>query len=429
MPPMATDPPTTARLHLYRWNERPVVSVALLAMAAGFGQFGAVAALGDVARHFGHLTGGTTLGEQAGLSATELGIGLAILRLASLGGFPLAGLADRFGRRRLMLAACAAGLAVTMVAAASPSYWWFVIIFAVGRPLLSATTAVAQVSAAEQTASFQRTRAVALIAAGYGVGAGLTAILHSLASSALGFRGLFLLAIVPLLALPLIGRWVTEPDRFTVAVAAPHEHPLPVLGPISPRFRRRLIVVGALTFAVSIVTGPANSFFFIYAQNVIRLSGVVTASLVALAGATGLAGLLTGRWLADRFGRRPTAAGAMVAMALTGMLTYSGSRPAAAVGYLIAVLAASAFAPAAGALANELFPTSVRASVAGWQIAAGVLGATAGLLVFGAVADVGNRFGVAAVVVFALAIPASCLFLLVPETRGKELEELWPEDS
>ena len=111
-------------------------------------------------------------------------------------------------------------------------------------------------------------------------------------------------------------------------------------------------------------------------------------------------------------------------MALLGMLTYSQSKPGAVIGYLLAVLAASVFAPAAGSLVNELFPTSVRASVAGWVIAAGVFGATTGLLAFGAVADVGNRFGLAAVVVFTATIPATALITLLPETRGKELEDL-----
>jgi MFS family permease len=116
-------------------------------------------------------------------------------------------------------------------------------------------------------------------------------------------------------------------------------------------------------------------------------------------------------------------------MALLGMLTYSGARLAAAIGYLLAVLAASVFAPAAGAISNELFPTSVRASVAGWEIAAGVFGAIVGLLAFGAVADVGNRFGLAAVVVFAVTIPAAALFFLLPETRGKEPEEISASDD
>jgi MFS family permease len=401
----------------------------MIAAAAGFGQFGAVAALGDVAKHFGHVThGGATIAEQAGLSGTRLGIGLAILRLASLGGLPLAGLADRLGRRRMMLVTCAAGLALTAVSAVSPTYWWFVALFALGRPLLSATTGVAQVDAAEQTASSQRAKAVALIAAGYGIGSGLIAIVHSLGATTLGFRGVVLLALVPLAALPFIARWVVEPDRFKIAAAA-KEHPLPVLGAVGPRYRRRLLIVAALTFAVSLVTGPANSFFFLYAQNVMRLSGAATAGLVACAGLTGLAGLLLGRFLADRVGRRLAASGAMIAMALLGMVTYSGSRLAAGAGYLFAVLAASVFAPAAGALTNELFPTSVRASVAGWQIAAGVFGASVGLLAFGAVADVGNRFGLAALVVFAAAIPATALFGLLPETRGKEPEDLWSTES
>src|SRR5271157_2564212 len=177
------------RLHLQTWHEPAVVGAALLAAAAGFGQFGAVAALGDVAKHFGRITHGASIAEQAGLSGTELGIGLAVLRLASLGGLTLAGLADRYGRRRMMLATCAAGLALTAISAISPTYWWFVALFALGRPLLSATSGVAQVAAAEQTAAPQRAKAVALIAAGYGIGSGIIAIVHSLGSTALGFRG------------------------------------------------------------------------------------------------------------------------------------------------------------------------------------------------------------------------------------------------
>lgn len=54
------------------------MAVALLALGSGFGQFGAVAALGDVARSIGRLGDGSTIAEQAGLSGTELGIGLAV---------------------------------------------------------------------------------------------------------------------------------------------------------------------------------------------------------------------------------------------------------------------------------------------------------------------------------------------------------------
>jgi MFS family permease len=356
--------PRAAPPRLYRWSDLAVVGVAVAALASGLGQFGAIAALGDVARSFGQVVHGTTIADQAGLSGTEIGIGLAVIRLASLGSLPLAGLADRLGRRSMLLATVGTGLALTVAAAASPSYWWFVAIFACGRPLLSATNALATVTAAEQTGSGERAKAVALVAAGYGVGAGLTAVIHSLASGALGFRGLFALAVVPLAVLPLVARWVVEPERFGIASASA-EHPMPVLGAVGRRFRRRLAVIALIAFAVAAINGPATSFIFLYAQNVVHLPGYVPAAMVAGAGLTGLAGLLAGRFLADRYGRRHTGAVAMVALALFGMLAYAGSGPALLCGYPLGIMAGSVFAPAAGALVNELFPTSVRASVRG----------------------------------------------------------------
>ena len=413
-------------LQLHRWSNPVIVAVALCAMASGFGQFGGVAALGDVAHTFGRVHHGASLTDQAGLSGTELGTGLAIIRLASIGGLPLTGLADRFGRRRMLLITVVVGLAVTLAAVASPGYWWFVAVFALGRPFLSATTALSHVVAAEQTASGQRTRALALVTAGYGLGAGLAAVMHSLASTSLGFRGLFALAVVPLVLVPVFARWVTEPDRFAVANAAVN-HSVPVLGAVGPRFRRRLLVLVGLSFAVALVTGPANTFVFLYAQNVRHLAGGLTAAMVAAAGMAGLGGLLLGRWLADRIGRRPTGAMGMVGIVLGATFAYSGSSLALVLGYVFGVLAGAVLAPAAGALINELFPTVVRASVAGWWLVAGVLGAVVGLVAFGAIADLGNRFSLAAVLLFLPAASAAGLFWCVPETKGCEPEDLWPD--
>lgn len=415
-------------LQLHGWTSHAVVGSALVAVAAGFGQFGVVAALGDVAKSFGHVGDGATVAEQAGLSGTSLGLGLAIVRLASLGGLVLAAMADRFGRRRTMLVTVAIGLAMTLCASTSPTYWWFVVVFALGRPLLTAAATIANVTAAEHTSSADRAKAVALVAAGYGIGAGLVAILHSVASDVLGFRGVFVLAVVPLACIPFISRWVTEPDRFARAAIAP-EYRVPVLRAVEPAFRSRLAIVVVLAFAMSVITGPANSLLFVYAQNVRDVPGLVIAAMVAAAGVAGLGGLLVGRWLADRVGRRVTSAAAMTGVAVCGCVAYSGSRPALVAGYVLGLFAGSTFAPAAGALVNELFPTSVRASVAGWQTAAGVLGAAAGLVVFGAIADVGDRFGLAAVVTFLPAVLAVAAFRLLPETRGHEPEDLWPETA
>jgi MFS family permease len=98
-----------------------------------------------------------------------------------------------------------------------------------------------------------------------------------------------------------------------------------------------------------------------------------------------------------------------------------------AAGYLLGILAASAYGPSFGALSAELFPTSVRATAAGWLLAAGVIGAVAGLVVFGRLADVLASFGGAAVAVAIPVVLASLLFARLPETRGRELEQTAPE--
>jgi MFS family permease len=433
-PPPAGGAPTPPgrRVLLHGWRHPAILALAATALASGFAQFAATAALGDIARAFGKETGaGDSVVAQVGLSGTTLGIGLAIIRLASLGGLPLAALGDRIGRRRVLLTTVAAGLAITAVAALSPGYWWFVVLFALARPLLSATNALDAVVAAEETETHDRAKAIALVTAGYGIGAGLTALVRGAAGEGLGFRGLFALALVALAATPLLARWLEEPDRYQrlrvaadPAVAATQPR---VFGRIRADLRPRLRLLAVLAFAIAFVTGPANTFLFVYAENVLGMSRSATAALVLAAAPVGLVGLLLGRWGADALGRRRTAAGTQAVVALACMLTYSGSRPAVAGGYLLGILAASAYGPSFGALSAELFPTSVRATAAGWLLAAGVVGAVAGLVAFGRLADVLASFGGAAVLVAAPVIVASLLFARLPETRGLELEQSAPE--
>ena len=103
------------------------------------------------------------------------------------------------------------------------------------------------------------------------------------------------------------------------------------------------------------------------------------------------------------------------------------SRTAVAAGYLLGILVASAYAPSFGALGAELFPTSARATAAGWLVAAGVVGAVAGLLAFGLLTDALGSFATAAVLVCAPVVVASLLFARLPETRGLELEQSAPD--
>jgi MFS family permease len=432
------------RLRLYRWYDPAILVTAALAGSAGFAQFGVSSALADVARSFGQpSTTGSSVAANVGLSFTVLGIGLAIIRLAALGSLPLSGLADRLGRRRVLLGCTAGGLAISALAALSPGYWWFVALFALGRPLLSGTNAVSGVIAAEETRSHDRAKAIALVTAGWGAGTGAIAVVRGVAGDALSWRGLFALLVIPLALIPLFSRWLEEPDRFRRSRAGASRQPA-AAGPSggvagatvrpgrflarpSPALRPRLWLIAVLTAMLGFVTGPANAMMFVYAESVLGLPRSATAAMVAAAGVLGLCGLIAGRWAADRLGRRYTAGTMQAVIALAAVLTYSGSAAAAVTGYLLAICAASVFSPAAGALATEMFPTSVRATVAGWMSVGGVLGAVCGLIVFGLLVTALNSFWVAAVMV-ALPVVALCpLYGRFPETLGMELEESAPE--
>jgi MFS family permease len=255
-------------------------------------------------------------------------------------------------------------------------------------------------------------------------------VVRGVAGDALSWRGLFSLVIIPILAMPLLGRRLREPDRFERlrrGVGGTPGAPGRILGRPPAALRPRLWLITMLIALLGLVTGPANALVFVYSESVLGLPRLATAAMVAAAGLLGLVGLLIGRWAADRLGRRVTAGTTQAAIAVAAIVTYSGSPAAAISGYLLAIFATSVFAPATGAIAAELFPTSVRSTVAGWMGVAGILGAVVGLIVFGMLVTAWNSFLMAAAVVALPVLALSPLYGRLPETVGLELEESAPE--
>lgn len=410
------------------WLRPAILAAAGLSVASGYASFGVTAALGDVATAFGEPDPGDSVAAMAGMAGTTVGLGLAIIRLASLGALPLAGLADRVGRRRVIITSCLSGLAVTITTAATPTYWWFVAVFALARPLLAATNALAAVIAAEETRSVDRSKAIALVTGSYAFGAGLTALVRPVLPAAWGFRGLFASVVVPLVVVAVVTRWLHEPDRYEQLTQAVQTGAVRArLGAVRADLRPRLALLCLLHMGFGFVTGPFTTNLFLYGENVLAIGSGMMAVIVVGAGAAGLLGLLAGRWAADRLGRRVSAGGAMALVALTGPIIYGGSPVGLAVGYIAAVIAAAAYTPAAGALDAELFPTSTRATAGGWITAANIMGAVLGLLAFGVLIDAYGGFRPAALTLAVPAVALAGLYALLPETRGMELEESAPE--
>jgi MFS family permease len=148
--------------------------------------------------------------------------------------------------------------------------------------------------------------------------------------------------------------------------------------------------------------------------------------MVACAAVTGLAGLLLSRRLAQQWGRRTTVALGLVASGLTATLAYGGGKTFFVIGYLLGVAAGGLVTPVITALGTEIFPHHVRATAAGWLVVAGVLGATAGLGLFGWVGDAVQTSGAdalrwPAIVTFLPLLWTAWLLRALPESAHVEL--------
>ncbi|MGH3733361.1 MAG: MFS transporter [Acidimicrobiales bacterium] len=400
--------------------QRVTISLFLIALVAGFAPFGAVAALDKVANYFGHHSSAKSIQSVVGLSGSQLGIGLAILRFASLGALPLASLADRWGRVSMMRRTLFVGLLITACAALSPSYWFFVACFALARPLLSSTATLVQVVTVELSSTRARIDRLVIVSAGAGIGAGLAAIFAGLLRGPDSFRYLFALALVPVFFLRPLLRSVPEPT-FKGAAG-----PLARIGAVPHRLRARVVSVGVIIFVVGVISGPASGFTFVYGEGILKISSPVVSLVVALSALTGLGGLLLSRYFATAIGRRGTIIIGTVATAALACLAYGGGKVAFVIGYMGGVAAGGLLAPALAALSTELFPHSSRATAAGWIVVAGVLGAIVGLIIFGLIGDSVHVTGAGslrlpALLTFVPLLPLLGLLYRLPESSRMEL--------
>lgn len=406
------------------WLTTPVLTVSVLSVAAGIAQFSVTAVIGDVAQAFGEISDGEDLASQIGLPTTTVGIALSLIRLASLASMPAASLADRFGRRNVLLWLAALGLTVTSLAAAAPAFWWYVALAALARPAMSTVNALAGVVAAEESQATDRSAAIALIAVAYGVGSGLIAVIRGVLPGEPSFRIVTAFALLPLMLLPLLAIKIREP-----AIARQHHVAKLIPGSVPRPYVGRVVTLGVLIGTAALATGPGFTFLFVYGERILGVTPLYLSTLVLLAGPAGLVGILVGRAGADRVGRRATAA---VAMAITGIAVavgYAGSSTGLTIGYLVAIAGSSAFAAPTGALAAELVPTEIRATVAGWMTFATVLGAVGGLIGVGVLGDITGTFATPTVVISIVVALTSFGFSRLPETRGWELDDTHLNDQ
>ena len=349
-----------------------------------------------------------------------LGWSLSVIRGGALLAIGLCVLADRVGRRGVLLWTVLGYTVVTALTGMSRGLADFVALQVVASVFLNTELALSQVVVAEEFPATARGLGLGLLGAASAIGAGLAAALFpAFVASPFGWRGLYFVGIVPLLIVGYLRRSLPETTRW-VHLDEAERRAGGLLRVLAPAHRRRFLVLVAIAAGAMAAAVPAFSFASYRATNTFQWTPAQVSTMIITGGGLGFSGwVLFGR-LSDVVGRRPTAIVSLVGAAAAIVSFYS-------TGYLFAAFAAIVFSEsgitvAVNALTTESFPTALRATARAWVVNAGVVGAAIGLALVGLLSSaMGGHAPVVTLLGFVPLILVP-LVLLIPETYGRELE-------
>lgn len=371
---------------------------------------------------------GTVLTQTFTFSAAEFGVdksgqglSLAIVRADVVLSLVLVALADRRGRRKLLLLTTTVGTVVTLTGALAPSVQGLVGSQLVARGFVTAAAVLIGIVAAEEVPAGSRAYAVSLLSMAGALGAGACVMALPLADvGERAWRLLYLLPVAGLLIVRVVARHLPESKRF----GAPHQN-VKMAG-----HGRRLWLLAASTFMLALFTVPASQFQNEFLRDERGFTAAKITLFTLLTATPAAIGVVVGGRLADVRGRRIVGAVGLVGGVGFTVLMFAASGWPLWAWSVVASIIGGATVPALGVYGPELFPTSLRGKANGLIYGVGRVGSIVGLLAVGYLAD---RFGTLPPALAVMALGPAALAVLVivayPETAGRELEELNPEDA
>ena len=399
----------------------------------------------------------TFAADEMGHGNTAQGIVLAVVRAGVLLALVTVALADRHGRRRLLLAAGTGSCLATAAGAASPTLWFLGGTQLVARGLATALGVLIVIMAVEEMPARSRAWAASVLVLCAGLGAGMAVWVLPVADlDQRAWRVVYLAPLLGLAGLEAVRRRLPESRRFEGAQAAASPagtegRPDPNIDmrdrrqPLDPdmrerrqqlnpevreRRRRRLMLLAATAFLIAMFAAPASSLQNDFLKDERGFSaGQITLFTLATSTPAGI-GVLVGGYLADRRGRRRVGAVGLVLGTAAGAWAFFTSGPALWLLTLIGTLVGGLTVPALAVYGPELFGTHDRGRANGLIVTLGVTGSATGLLTAGWLSDqLGGRLGPAlALLAVGPLIVAALVLLKFPETAGLELEDLNPQD-
>ncbi|UDY37161.1 MFS transporter [Dermatobacter hominis] len=357
--------------------------------------------------------------------------------------------ADRFGRRRIALWSFGIAIALSAATALVPGLAALTVLQAVSRNLAVAGLLAVDTICVEELPAGSRAMAAGLGAMAYGLGTGVVVVALPLADiSDWGWRLVFALSLI---TVPLVvsgSRTLKESGRFQLLGRRPdrddgrgaHEPALvePALieptpfesTPVEPipvestRIRgSRFVLLAALFLLLNLFIAPFSQLQNDYLRADRGFDGLTITIFTVLTGTPAGLGVLVGGRIADTRGRRWALVPGLVALGVFTAIFFAVSGAPMWISALAAAVLGTLTVAPLGVLAPELFPTARRGGARGALNVLAVTGSVIGLLLAGIGVDA-NGYGPTFALLALGPLVAAGLALAVPETRGRELEDL-----
>ena len=353
------------------------------------------------------------------VGVTEVAFSLTLtLAMRPLGAWLFGRLADRYGRRPVLMVDIVLFAALEAASALAPSLAVLLVVRALFGVAMGGEWGIGSSLAMESIPAKARGAVSGLLQQGYAVGYLLGGVCYLLLFDLIGWRGMFALGVLPALLVLFIRRHVPESPVWTAAQAA---GPRPRLRDAMRGHWRLFIYLVVLMMAFNLFSHGSQDLYptFLKQQlhfDIRTVAGLtITLNLGAIVG-----GLFFGAW-SERVGRRRAIiVAALLALPMIPLWAYGGSVVLLGIGvFLLQVMVQGAWGVVPVHL-NELAPDAVRATLPGIAYQGGNLLASfsAPFLTWFAAQRGGDYAFAMATFIAAVAVLLAIVTALGPEARG-----------
>ena len=364
-------------------------------------------------------------------SSSAQGVTLAVIRVGVLISLGVLVIADKKGRRNVLLLTLVLAVLTTALGSVSPNFWFLGSTQLVARGLTTGMGILIGVIAAEELPKGSRAYGVSMLSLSAALGAGISVWVLPIAD--LNQKGWRVVYLVPLLFLPAlmrISRNLPESLRYKAnsIIVQSGTASAQRRSKKEPFINRRLLLLAGVGFLLLVFAAPASQFQndFLREHRGYSASGI-TAYWLLTSTPAGVAIFLAGRF-ADTHGRKKIATSGLLGGTLFIVLSYYSSGLLMWASHLFGAVLGS-LTVALGVYGPELFSTKQRARSNGVIVAFSVLGSASGLLLVGYMTDLFDNYGHAFALIAAGPLLAALLVIRkFPETARIELEDLNPGD-